>query len=72
MFEWGIVLGALGLFAAGMFEWGRAHMRKEIVAYWRLGTCRDCGNHPLPTMIHKSGCGSGWEPVVQIPLDKLP
>ncbi len=64
LYTWEIIIAISfgALLAAGFFEWGRASMRAEIEARWRLATCKECGNFPLPTMIHRSGCMSGWPP----------
>ena len=62
MWELVCVLVLLVITAAAFFEWGRAHMRVEVVKSWKLATCHECGSYPLPTMIHRSGCKTGWPP----------
>ena len=72
VFGYLIVFASLVLYGILFFEWGRAAMRREILADWRKAACRECGAMPRPFIIHVSGCESGW-PNTDIPQQlKLP
>jgi hypothetical protein len=50
----------LAVTAAMAFEQGRASMRREIQIFWSQHRCRECGAEPRATLIHVTGCASGW------------
>lgn len=67
MTKFELVFSILGTAAAlsWTYELGRARMKREILAHWAQFQCRECGAVPRATLVHVSGCASGWEPAKQ-------
>ena len=67
---WGLLALGAAVVVAYAYERGRESFRREIMATWAQHRCRECGAEPRATLIHVSGCVSGW-PNPRVP-DQFP